>query len=123
MKTEYTINYEPLARTLEKLDVQRIIDETTEPWFNQTLCQVDDAVVRLGVLHGEFHWHKHDDEDEFFFVLDGRLIIELDGREPVELTSRQGFTVPKGLLHRPVAPERTPVLMIERAGVVATGDG
>ena len=117
----YEINIEPLVGTLEKLDVQRVIDETTEPWVNHTLCQVDDVLVRLGVLHGEFHWHKHDDEDEFFLVLDGLMRIELEGRDPVELGPREAFTVPKGLLHRPVVPQRTAVLMIEKAGVVPTG--
>lgn len=118
----YAINYQPLVGPLELLDVQRLIDTTTESWYNQTLCQVGDVVVRLGVLHGEYHWHKHDEQDEFFFVLDGLIRIELDGLDPVELGPRQSFTVPKGLLHRPVVPERSAVLMIERADVVATGD-
>jgi mannose-6-phosphate isomerase-like protein (cupin superfamily) len=118
----YAIDYRPLVGVLEKLDVQRVIDQTTERWSNQTLCQVDDVVVRLGVLEGEFHWHKHDTEDEFFFVLDGLLRIELEGMPSVELGPRQAYVVPKGLQHRPVVPLRTSVLMIERAGVVATGD-
>jgi mannose-6-phosphate isomerase-like protein (cupin superfamily) len=118
----YAIENRPLAGTLEKLDVQKIIDATTERWSNQTLCRVDDVVVRLGVLQGEFHWHKHDDEDEFFFVLDGLLRIELEGMPHVELGPRQAYVVPKGLRHRPVVPSRTTVLMIERAGIVATGD-
>jgi mannose-6-phosphate isomerase-like protein (cupin superfamily) len=118
----YTIEYQPLVGTLEKLDVQRIIDETTERWFNRTLCEVDGTAVRLGVLQGEFHWHRHDDQDEFFFVLDGRMRIELEGMPTVELGPREAFTVPKGLQHRPVVPVRTAVLMLERVGVVATGD-
>jgi mannose-6-phosphate isomerase-like protein (cupin superfamily) len=118
----YSINDVPLVATLEKLDVQRLVDERPDPWWNQTLCEVDGAAVRLGRLEGEFHWHKHDEQDELFFVLDGRVRIELDGREPVELGPRELFVVPKGLLHRPVVPVRTTVLMIERAGVVATGD-
>jgi mannose-6-phosphate isomerase-like protein (cupin superfamily) len=120
--TRYAINYQPLADVLQVLDVQHLIDTTTDAWYNQTLCRVDDVVVRLGVLHGEYHWHKHDEQDEFFFVLDGLFRIELDGMDPVELRPRQAFTVPKGLLHRPVAPRRCTVLMIERADVVATGD-
>jgi mannose-6-phosphate isomerase-like protein (cupin superfamily) len=118
----YAINYQPLVGVLEKLDVQGLIDATTDVWFNQTLCRVGDVVVRLGVMQGEYHWHKHDDQDEFFFVLDGLFRIELDGMDTVELTARQAFTVPKGLLHRPVVPQRSAVLMIERADVVATGD-
>ncbi|MFL5798184.1 MAG: cupin domain-containing protein [Actinomycetota bacterium] len=119
--TQYTIHEEPLFGTLEVMDVQRVIDETDEPWVNWTLCRVNDSLIRLGVLHGEFHWHKHDDEDEFFLLLDGDFRIELEDRR-VELKPRQAFTVPKGVLHRPVVPERSAVLMIETAGVVATGD-
>ena len=120
--TRYAINYQPLADALRVLDVQHLIDATAETWSNQTLCQVGDVVVRLGVMQGEYHWHKHDEQDEFFFVLDGLFRIELDGMDPVELRPRQAFTVPKGLLHRPVVPQRSAVLMIERADIVATGD-
>ena len=118
----YAINYEPLIGTLERLDVQQLIDANTEAWWNQTLCQVGDVLVRVGVFHGEYHWHKHDDQDEFFFVLDGNIRIELADRDSVELGPRQTFIVPKGLLHRPVAPERSSVLMLERADVTVTGD-
>jgi mannose-6-phosphate isomerase-like protein (cupin superfamily) len=88
----------------------------------RTLVQVGDVLVRLGVMQGEFHWHKHDEQDEFFFVLDGRFCIELEGAEAVELGPRQAFAVPAGMLHRPVVAVRSTVLMIEKAGVVATGD-
>ena len=120
--TRYAINYQPLADALQVLDVQHLIDATTDTWYNQTLCQVGDIVVRLGVMQGEYHWHKHDEQDEFFFVLDGLFRIELDGIDPVELHPRQAFIVPKGLLHRPVVPQRSAVLMIERADIVATGN-
>ena len=93
-----------------------------QPWFNQTLTQVDDAVVRLGVLEGDFHWHKHDDEDEFFMVLSGHLSIEIEGKETIELGPNQAVTVPKGVMHCPHARGRTHVLMIERASVRPTGD-
>jgi mannose-6-phosphate isomerase-like protein (cupin superfamily) len=82
---------------------------------------VNDAVVRLGVLEGEYHWHKHDNEDEFFYVIDGRFLIDLEGRS-IELLPRQGFTVPRGVVHRTRAPERSIVLMVEAAGIVPTGD-
>lgn len=118
---QYAIHAQALFSALEKMDVQRLIDECTDPWYNQTLCQVNDSVVRLGVMQGEFHWHRHDHEDEFFLVLDGRFRIELEDRV-VELGPRQAFTVPKGVLHRPVVPVRTAVIMIESAGVKPTGD-
>jgi mannose-6-phosphate isomerase-like protein (cupin superfamily) len=89
---------------------------------NRTLVQVGEILVRLGVMKGEFHWHKHDEQDEFFFVLDGQFSIELEGAETVELGPRQAFSVPAGMLHRPVVPVRSTVLMIEKTGVVATGD-
>jgi mannose-6-phosphate isomerase-like protein (cupin superfamily) len=93
-----------------------------EPWFNQTLTQVNDAVVRLGVIEGDFHWHKHDVEDEFFLVLGGRLLIDIEGADTVTLDPHQAYTVPRGVLHRTRAPERTAILMVEPAGVVPTGD-
>jgi mannose-6-phosphate isomerase-like protein (cupin superfamily) len=94
-----------------------------EPWFNATLTQVDDAVVRLGIIEGDFHWHKHDDQDEFFLVLQGRLLIDIEGGETVTLDPHQGFSVSKGVVHRTRAPEgRTVILMVERAGVIPTGD-
>lgn len=95
---------------------------TREPWFNQTLTRVNDAVVRLGVLEGEFHWHKHDVEDEFFLVLQGELLIEVDGAETVRLRPHQGYTMPRGVMHKTSAPQRTVVVMVEAAGVVPTGD-
>jgi mannose-6-phosphate isomerase-like protein (cupin superfamily) len=119
---DYAINYTPMFEALPLMDVQAVIDQVTDPWYNQTLIGVGDVVVRLGVMRGEFHWHKHDDQDEFFFVLDGLFKIELEDRPAVELGPRQAFSVPAGMPHRPVVPVRTAVLMIEKAGVVATGD-
>ncbi|HSC47573.1 MAG TPA: cupin domain-containing protein [Gammaproteobacteria bacterium] len=108
-------------KQLELVDVQPLVDACKDSWYNQTLCKVNDSVVRLGVMQGEYHWHKHDDEDEFFYVVEGLFIIDLEGRS-VELKPRQGFTVPKGVMHRPRAPVRTVVLMVEGAGIIPTGD-
>jgi mannose-6-phosphate isomerase-like protein (cupin superfamily) len=90
-------------------------------WYNQTLCKVNDSVIRLGVMQGEYHWHKHDNDDEFFFVVSGKLIIDLEGRV-VELTPGQGFVVPRGIVHRTRAPKRTVMLMVENAGIIPTGN-
>lgn len=117
----YSINLDAKFGPLELIDVQALADACREKWYNQTLCRVNDCVVRLGVLHGEFHWHKHDHEDEFFHVVDGQLLIDLEGRS-VELHPRQGLLVPKGVVHRTRAPQRCLVLMIEGAGVEPTGD-
>jgi mannose-6-phosphate isomerase-like protein (cupin superfamily) len=120
----YTTNLNVLHRSLETIDVQALVDSVTDRWWNQTLCKVNDSVVRLGIIQGEYHWHKHDDEDEFFYVVDGRLLIDLEGPDGpiVELAPRQGFVVPKGVVHRTRAPGRTVILMVEGAGVVPTGD-
>jgi len=106
---------------LELVDVPALIAACKDRWYNQTLCRVNDSVVRLGIVQGEYHWHKHDDEDEFFYVVDGRFLIDLEERT-VELGPRQGFVVPKGVLHRTRAPERAVILMVEGAGIVPTGD-
>jgi mannose-6-phosphate isomerase-like protein (cupin superfamily) len=118
--TRLNVHYGPL----EVVDVQALVDANTHPWYNQTLCKVNDSVVRLGVIQGEYHWHKHDDEDEFFYVVEGRLLIDLEDpdRPTVTLTPRQGFVVPKGVVHRTRAPERTVILMVEGAGIIPTGD-
>ncbi len=107
---------------LELIDVDTIRQQVSDRWFNQTLCRVNDCVVRLGVVQGEFHWHKHDGEDEFFYVIDGRLIIEIQGGQTVELQPNQGYTVPRGVVHRTRALERTTMLMVEGATVTPTGD-
>ena len=122
MPPEYAIHYEPLFVALRKIDVQALAGKVEDSWYNQSLVQVGDVLVRLGVMEGEFHWHRHDDQDEFFFVLEGQFRIELDGAEAVDLGRWQAFTVPAGMLHRPVVPVRSTGLMIEKAGVVATGD-
>jgi len=77
--------------------------------------------VRLAVIEGEFHWHKHEKEDEFFFVIDGLLLIDLEKRL-IELKKNQGFTVPKGVMHRTRAPTRTSVLLIEKTAIKPIGD-
>ena len=115
--TRLDVQYAPL----EVVDVQALADACTHPWFNQTLCRVNDSVVRLGVVQGEYHWHKHDRDDEFFYVVEGRFIIDLEDRS-VELSPRQGFVVPRGVRHRPRAPVRTIVLMVETSAIVPTGD-
>ena len=112
------ILYDPL----QLIDIQSLVNQCTDQWYNQTLCQVNDSVVRLGIMQGEYHWHKHEKEDEFFFTLNGKLIIDIEGNESVELRHHQGYVVPKGVVHRTRAPERTVVLMIETAGIVPTGD-
>jgi mannose-6-phosphate isomerase-like protein (cupin superfamily) len=110
-----------LFKPLELIDEKKLADACEYKWYNQTLCQVNSSVVRIGVIQGEYHWHKHDDDDEFFYVVEGQLLIDLEGRT-VELAPRQGFVVPKGVTHRTRAPERTVILMFENAGIIPTGN-
>ena len=117
----YETRLDVLFPALQKIDVQALVEAVEHPWYNQTLCQVNDSVVRLGVIEGEYHWHQHERDDEFFYVVEGRLLIDLEG-ETIELKPRQGYVVPKGTRHRTRAPERTVILMVENAGIVPTGD-
>ena len=118
----YVNHMNVLHDSLQLIDVRSLVERCTDQWYNQTLCQVNDSVVRLGVLHGEYHWHKHDKEDEFFFTLEGKLIVDVEGADSIELGPQQGYVVPKGVIHKTRAPERTVVLMIETAGIIPTGD-
>ena len=115
-ETRLNIYYQPLQVIEEKA----LADACMYKWYNQTLCQVNASVVRLGVVEGEYHWHKHDDDDEFFYVVEGQLLIDLEDRT-VELSPRQGFVVAKGVIHRTRARQRTVILMVENAGIVPTG--
>jgi mannose-6-phosphate isomerase-like protein (cupin superfamily) len=116
-ETRLNIFYKPLEIVEEK----KLADACTFAWYNQTLCQVNGSVVRLGVFQGEYHWHKHDQDDEFFYVVEGQLLIDLEGRI-VSLEPRHGFVVPKGVVHRTRAEQRTVVLMAENAGIIPTGN-
>jgi mannose-6-phosphate isomerase-like protein (cupin superfamily) len=115
--THLNVQFSPL----ERIDLPALVRACTDQWYNQTLCRVNESVVRLGVVQGEYHWHKHDEDDEFFYVVEGRFWIDLPDRV-VELGPGQGVVVPKGTMHRPRAPERTVILMVETAAIVPTGD-
>ena len=115
--TRLDVKYPPL----ELIDVGAEVRAVKDRWFNQTLCKVNDSVVRMGVVQGEYHWHKHVDLDEFFYVVEGRFYIDLEDRI-VELMPQQGFVVPRGVTHRTRAPERAVILMVEGAEIVPTGD-
>ena len=111
------LHYSPL----ELVDVPALVAACRDRWYNQTLCKVNDSVVRLGVMQGEYHWHKHDSDYEFFFVLEGTFFVDLEDRV-IELKPWEGFTVPKGVVHRTRAPQRAEILMVENVGIVPTGD-
>lgn len=109
-----------LCGPLEVIDEKALADSCSHRWYNQTLCQVNESVVRLGVVQGEYHWHKHDNEDEFFYVVEGRLLIDLEDRT-IDLPPRKGVVIPKGVMHKTRAPSRTVILMVETNSIVPTG--
>ena len=119
--SKYSTHLNILHAAGEVIDVGAVVAANEHPWYNQTLCRVNESVVRLGSVQGEYHWHKHDDDDEFFYVVSGHFIIELEDRT-VDLRPGQAFVVPKGVMHRPRAPEKTVILMVETAAIVPTGD-
>lgn len=106
---------------LELIDVNEIISETKDKWYNETLTKVNDSVVRIGIVEGEYHWHKHDNDDEFFFVLEGCLYIDLEDRS-IALHPNQGMTVGRGVVHKTRAPQKTVMLMMETSSIIPTGD-
>src|SRR6188768_1971274 len=106
---------------LEKIDVAKLVNEVKDKWYNETLTKVNESVVRIGIVEGEYHWHKHDNDDEFFFVLEGQLLIDLENKT-VELNPGQGVTISKGVMHRPRALKRTVMLMVETSSIQPTGD-
>jgi mannose-6-phosphate isomerase-like protein (cupin superfamily) len=116
-ETRLDLYYKPL----EIIEEKSLADDCRYQWYNQTLCQVNGSVVRLGVVRGEYHWHKHDQDDEFFYVVEGKLFIDLEART-LELGPRQGTVVPRGVMHRTRATERTVMLMVENAGIIPTGN-
>jgi mannose-6-phosphate isomerase-like protein (cupin superfamily) len=125
----YATHLDVLFPALSKIELDPLVSAVHDAWYNQTLARVNDSVVRLGVMQGAYHWPKHDDDDEFFYVIEGRFLIDLeqgeDGQTPgrvVELRPRQGFVVPKGVVHRTRAPERSVILMIETAAIIPTGN-
>lgn len=106
----------------EKIDVNELVAECRDKWFNETLTKVNDSVVRIGIVEGEYHWHKHENDDEFFYVVSGQLLIDLENDKTIELNPNQGTTISKGVMHRPRAPKKTIMLMLETSAIQPTGD-
>jgi mannose-6-phosphate isomerase-like protein (cupin superfamily) len=118
---EYVTKLDIKYDHLQRMDIPQMVRDCKDKWFNQTLTKVNESVVRLGIVEGEYHWHKHDNDDEFFFVLEGQLLIDLEN-ETIELNPNQGVTISKGVMHRPRAPKRTVMLMVETSTIQPTGD-
>jgi mannose-6-phosphate isomerase-like protein (cupin superfamily) len=120
-KYDYVTKLDIKFEHLQKIDVPKFVSEVKDKWFNQTLTKVNDSVVRIGIVEGEYHWHKHDKDDEFFFVLEGQLLVDLEN-ETITLDPGQGVTVSKGIVHRTRAPKKTVMLMVETSEIRPTGD-
>lgn len=120
-KYNYVTKLDIKFKHFETIDVPEIVKQCKDKWFNQTLTKVNDSVVRIGIVEGEYHWHKHDNDDEFFFVLEGKLLVDLEDRT-IELNPNQGVTVSKGIVHRTRAPQKTVMLMVENSNIKPTGD-
>jgi len=117
----YTTKLDIKFKPFELIDIPKMVMEVNDKWFNQTLTQVNDSVVRVGIVEGEYHWHRHENDDEFFFVLEGKLFVDLKDRT-IELNHGQGVTVTKNVLHRTRAPHKTVMLMVENKGIIPMGD-
>lgn len=120
-RIEYNTRLDVKYEHFEKIDVAQMVRDCPFQWFNQTLTKVNDSVVRLWIVEGEYHWHKHDNDDEFFFVLEGQLLIDLEDKT-IELNPNQGVTISKGVMHRPRALKKTVMLMVETSTIEPTGD-
>ena len=117
----YTTKLDIKYKHFELIDIPQLAKQTTDKWFNQTLTEVNGSVVRVGIVEGEYHWHKYENDDEFFFVLEGQLLIDLEDRT-IKLNPNQGVTISKGVMHRPRAPKKTVMLMVETSAIQPTGD-
>jgi len=116
----YVTRLDVKFKHLELIDLPALVRDCKDKWFNQTLTKVNDSVVRIGIVQGEYHWHKHENDDEFFFVLEGQLLIDLED-QTIELNPNQGVTISKGVMHRPWAPQKTVMLMVETSAIQPTG--
>lgn len=117
----YTTKLDIKFKHFEVIDILQMVKECKDKWFNQTLTEVNSSIVRVGIIEGEYHWHKHENDDEFFFVLEGKLLIDLEDKT-IELTSGQGVTISKNVMHRTRAPQKTVILMVENRDIIPTGD-
>jgi mannose-6-phosphate isomerase-like protein (cupin superfamily) len=104
------------------VDVGEKAAEITEPWSPLDIAQVNDQVIRLALFHGEYHWHRHTEEDEFFYVVKGGITIRLKGQPDVVLGEGQLCVVPKGVEHRPMSLQPSVVLLFEPRVLKSRGD-
>ena len=102
-------------------DLEASFDQVTEHWSPKVIGRVNDQYIKIAKVLGEFVWHKHDDEDELFYIVKGRLRIEYEAHTAL-LEAGQFTIVPKAVMHRPVAPEECWLVLIEPVATKHTGD-
>ena len=105
----------------DKINLSEKLATFSEYWSPRTVAQLNNYDVMVVKVKGEFVWHKHDETDDFFLVLKGKLNIQLRDRT-VSLGPGEMYVVPKGVEHRPVAQEEVHMLLIEPTGTTNTGD-
>ncbi len=120
-KIDYETNLDIKFSHLQKIDITQMVEDGRDKRFNQALTIVNDSVIRMAVAEGEYHWHKHTNDDEFFYVVEGQFFIDLEDRT-IELNPNQGATISKGIMHRTRAPKKTVILMVETSAIQPTGD-
>jgi len=120
-KFNYTTKLDVKFKHFELIDIPLMVKQVKDKWFNQSLTEVNGSVVRVGIVEGEYHWHKHENDDEFFFVIEGKLFVDLEYKS-FELNPGQGITISKNVIHRTRAPQKTVMLMVENKGIIPTGD-
>lgn len=106
---------------MEKVNVTQKLALFSDHWNPRIVGELNGQHVKLAKLQGEFVWHKHDHEDELFYVLDGEFNLEFRDKT-VHLKTGEFIVVPKGVEHRPVAPKEVSVLLFEPASTLNTGD-
>jgi len=108
---------------LEKKQLQEEMKKIEgKPWSPIEITKVNEVFVRLALLQGEYHWHKHTNEDEMFLVIKGEFTMHLKDREDVLLKEGDLITIPKGVEHKPNAKKEAYVLLVERQDITTKGD-
>lgn len=107
---------------LHAINPKAVAASLGELWSPRVVGEVDDSYVKVAKVHGELDWHRHADEDEMFFVLQGRLRLEFEQGDAVELGEGEFHVVPRGVLHHPVAENECLLMLFERKSTLHTGD-
>lgn len=109
-------------QSTKAVNLEETLARMTNYWSPKVVGRVNDQFVKVAKLKGPFMWHKHDDEDELFQVIRGRLVIQFEGGREVTIGPGEFYVVPKGVMHNPVADEECWIMLIETVTTKHTGD-